>query len=50
MPTIKLHDSAAWMTRQYVVLKKTPAEIAVAAGCSEQTIYRRLKDLGLIKK
>lgn len=47
---IKLHDNKAWLTRQYVTLKQTPAQIAQTAGCSTQTIYRRLTEAGLIKK
>jgi transcriptional regulator of acetoin/glycerol metabolism len=49
MATIKLYNSEAWMKRQYVTLKKTPAQIAEAAGCSQITAYRKLKEFGLIK-
>lgn len=49
MATVKLYNSKAWMTRQYVVLKKTPAQIAEAAGCTQVTVYRKLNEFGLIK-
>ena len=46
---VRLYASKAWMTRQYVTLKKTPAEIAEAAGCTQMTVYRKLKEFGLLK-
>lgn len=46
---VRLWNSEAWMRRQYVTLKKTPAKIAEEAGCSQITVYRKLREFGLIR-
>jgi transcriptional regulator of acetoin/glycerol metabolism len=45
----KLESSKAWLHRKYVVERKTPEQIAEQAGVSAATIYRRLKEFGLLK-
>jgi len=45
----KLQNSEAWLKQRYLAEKKTPAQIAREAGCSESTIWRRLRELGLVK-
>lgn len=49
MAAIKLYNSKAWVTRRYVVNKRTPEQIAQEAGCSVPTIYRKLREFKLIK-
>lgn len=46
----KLYKSEAYMRRLYVVKKMTPEEIAKQLGVSHMTIYRALRDHGLMKK
>ena len=46
---IKLWESEIWIKRKYLVERKSPEEIAKLAGCSHMTIYRKLRDMGLIK-
>ena len=46
---VRLWNSKAWMTRQYVTLKLSPEEIAEKAGCGKTTIYRKLREFQLIK-
>lgn len=49
MVAVKLHDNKDWLRRRYVIDKMTPAQIAERAGCSQITIYRRLREFGLLK-
>ena len=49
MAAVKLHDNKDWMYRRYVIDKMTPAQIAEKAGCSQITIYRRLREFGLLR-
>lgn len=52
MPKIhhyRLYNNKRWMERQFYDLRKTPKEIALAAACSEMTIYRKLKQLGMLR-
>jgi DNA-binding CsgD family transcriptional regulator len=44
-----LYRSEKWLKHQYYTLRKSPEEIALAAGCSPMTIYRALKKHGMIK-
>jgi DNA-binding CsgD family transcriptional regulator len=37
------------MTRQYVALGKSPAKIAEEAGCTQMTVYRKLREFNLLK-
>jgi transcriptional regulator of acetoin/glycerol metabolism len=46
---IRLYNNKAWLTREYLVLKKSPDTIAAEQGVGRATIYRKLKDFGLIK-
>ena len=46
---MKLYKSKDWLYRRYVVQKKTMEEIAKECGVTTMTIYRALKDSGLIK-
>lgn len=46
---MKLYKSKDWLYRRYVVQKKTMEEIAKECGVTTMTIYRALKDNGLIK-
>jgi len=46
---IKVWNSRVWITQQYVNNKLTPKQIAEKAGCAEVTIYRKLREFGLIK-
>jgi DNA-binding phage protein len=46
---MKLYKSKDWLYRRYVVQKKTMEEIAKECGVATMTIYRALKDNGLIK-
>ena len=45
----KLYQSRAWLTKRYVIDKKTIQEIAKECNTSHQTIYRYLVEFGLIK-
>ncbi len=45
----KLYQSRAWLTKRYVVDKKTVEEIAKECNTSHQTIYRYLVEFGLIR-
>ncbi|NDB82856.1 MAG: TetR family transcriptional regulator [Alphaproteobacteria bacterium] len=45
----KLYQNKAWLTKRYVVEKKTVNEIAKECGTSHQTIYRYLVEFGLIR-
>lgn len=46
---MKLYKSKDWLYRRYIVQKKTMQEIAKECGVTTMTIYRSLKDHGLIK-
>lgn len=46
MPTA-LYKSRAWLFREYVVLKKSPEEIARQCGVVPMTIYRYMTKFGL---
>jgi DNA-binding phage protein len=46
---MKLYKSKDWLYRRYVVQKKTMEEIAKECNVTTMTIYRALKDIGLIK-
>jgi DeoR/GlpR family transcriptional regulator of sugar metabolism len=46
----KLESSAAWLKARWLADKKvTMEDMAKEAGCSVQTIRRRLREAGLIK-
>lgn len=45
----KLEKSVAWLTKKWVTEQKSLEEIAREAGCSTQTIRRRLKEAGLMQ-
>lgn len=49
MAVVRLWNSEAWLRRQYITLKIKPADIAKNAGCSQITIYRKLREFGLMK-
>lgn len=49
MAELKYYNSKSWMTRKYNHDKLTPEQIATICGCSHMTIYRKLKEFGLIK-
>lgn len=55
MPTIgwchmaKLYQNKAWLTKRYLVEKKTINEIAKECNTSHQTIYRYLVEYNLIR-
>lgn len=46
---MKLETSLAWLRKRFYDERKSIADIAKEAGCSESTIRRRLKEKGLIK-
>ena len=46
---MKLYKSKDWLYRRYVVQRKTMEEIAKECNVSVMTIYRSLKDHGLVK-
>lgn len=43
-----LEKSAAWLKKKFVEDRKTLTEMATEAKCSERTIRRALKELGLL--
>jgi AraC-like DNA-binding protein len=45
----KLESSAAWLKKKYITESKSLKQIAFEAGCSVQTIRRRLKEAGLVR-
>jgi hypothetical protein len=47
---MKLYESKAWLTKRYVVEKKTTLEMAKEAQCSHMTIQRALEKHNLIKQ
>jgi DNA-binding phage protein len=46
---VKLYKNKDWLYRRYVVQKNTMEEIATECGVTVMTIYRALKEKGLIK-
>mgnify|MGYP003352382857 FL=1 len=46
---MKLYENKAWLTKRYVVEKKTIVQMAEEAGCSHMTIQRALEKYGMIK-
>jgi DNA-binding phage protein len=46
---VKLYKNKDWLYRRYVVQKKTMEEIATECGVTMMTIYRALREKGLIK-
>ena len=50
MSRLKLYTSREWLFRKYVVDRKTPAEMAIIAVCTEQTIINWLNKFGLIRR
>jgi len=46
---VKLYKNKDWLHRRYVVQKKTMEEIATECGVTMMTIYRALREKGLIK-
>jgi DNA-binding phage protein len=47
--SVKLYKNKEWLYRRYVVQKKTMENIAQECGVTVMTIYRALKEKGLIK-
>lgn len=47
---VKLYNSRAWLYRKFTVEKMAVPEIAKLAGCTEVTIYAKLKEFDIIKK
>jgi len=45
----KIEKSVAWLTMKWITEQKSLEEIAREAGCSTQTIRRRLREAGLIR-
>jgi len=45
----KLYQNRAWLTKRYLVDKKTINEIAKECNTSHQTIYRYLVQFSLIR-
>ncbi len=46
---VKLYKNKDWLYRRYVVQKKTMEEIATECGVTMMTIYRALREKGVIK-
>lgn len=46
---MKLYKSKDWLYRRYVVQRKTMEEIAKECGVTVMTIYRALKEHGMVK-
>ena len=46
---MKLYKNKDWLYRRYVVQKKSMEEIATECGVTMMTIYRALREKGLIK-
>lgn len=46
---MKLYKNKDWLHRRYVIQRKTMSEIAEECGVTVMTIYRALKEKGLIK-
>lgn len=45
----KLQASLAWLKKRWLEERKTMEEMAKEAGCSVQTIRRRLRETGLLR-
>jgi len=45
----KLYKSKEWLFREYHVKGKKPEQIAKEQGVTTMTIYRHLKEFGLMK-
>ena len=45
----KIEKSLTWLKKKWVTEQKSLEEMAREAGCSVQTIRRRLREAGLIK-
>jgi len=43
----KLYQSKTWLTKRYIMDRKTPEEIAKECNCSLQTIYIYLRKFDL---
>lgn len=46
---MKLYKSKDWLYRRYVVQRKSMEDIAKECGVTVMTIYRALKENGMIK-
>ena len=46
---MKYYQSEEWLHRRYVIQRKSMEEIASECGVTVMTIYRALKEKGLIK-
>lgn len=46
---MKLYKNKDWLYRRYVVQRKSMEEIAKECNVTVMTIYRSLKEVGLIK-
>ena len=46
---VKMYKNKDWLHRRYVVQRKSMEEIAQECGVTVMTIYRALKEKGLIK-
>jgi hypothetical protein len=49
MKSAKLYTNKVWLTKRYLMDKKTPQEIATECGASLETIYVYLAKHGLRK-
>lgn len=47
---MSLEKNEAWMRDRYLKKKKSPAEIAKEAKCSQRQVYIWLEKFGLIRK
>jgi len=46
---MKMYKNKDWLHRRYVIQRKSMEEIAQECGVTVMTIYRALKEKGLIK-
>jgi DNA-binding phage protein len=46
---VKMYKNKDWLHRRYIVQRKSMEEIAQECGVTVMTIYRALKEKGLIK-
>ena len=46
---MKLYKNKDWLHRRYVIQRKSMEEIASECGVTVMTIYRALKEKGIIK-
>ena len=49
MPKVRLYRSEKYLYRQYVVLKKTPEQIAAEQQVTKKVIYTWLRKFGLLR-